>query len=558
MAEIDKDNEFLASAGVRWLLEHIKTAFRKVGSIIPVSEGGTGAGNAADARTNLGIEEFRGVSGSTMSISGLLPHAPAGGENQVFYGRGEWGDIQGGGGHDDLIAPVESASGSEHAYAIGDQFIIEGVLYITTAAIAVGDAFVVGTNCAINQNITDQIKAIVDSYVTGIKGNAESSYRKGDVNLTSENIGAVPLSTSSGIGTITGNGQYSWCCIARLTITAAYCNGPIAFELSQRQEPVSLIQVCFASSSGTDPDLSYFTTNYSNRYYIKKVDTSTWDLYANYTETWGAVALHRITGYRNGNSVAVTVKMENCSAPSSPTQVTYGGNVGYASSAGSATSATKLKDYTNGNDTWLDYGASALTTCSWVGAWNGYRMGAISPQNLRNKMGLGNTSGALPIANGGTDATTRLGAAKNLTNENVGTGAQYFVTLTDNWGKFGYSSAANARSAMGLGNTTGVLPIANGGTGTNALTTAIKAVRYTITAKTVYNNHGYNLTSTTNSNMPSGYTFLCYLSISSDGFVYSGIKISLPNNIYGGVFADDYSKLNNNGKLGITFLCVKT
>lgn len=556
------DGKYLDRPGFRWLVNKLKSTFRKIGSIIPISEGGTGATNAADAREALGVREFIGVSGSIQSMSGLLPGAPAGGEDMVFYGRGEWGRVQeGGGGHDDLIAPVESASGSEHAYAIGDQFIIEGVLYIATAVIAIGDAFVVGTNCAINQSITEQIKTIVDSYVTGIKGNAESSYRTGNVNLTSENIGAVPLSTSSGIGTITGNGQYSWCCIARLTITAVYCNGPIAFEVSQRQEPVSLIQVCFASSSGTDPDLSYFTTNYSNRYYIKKTATSTWDLYANYTETWGSVALHRITGFRNGNSVAVTVKMENCAAPSSPTQVTYGGNVGYAASATNATNATlatKLKDYTNGNDTWLDYGAPGLDTCSWVGAWNGYRMGAISPQNLRNKMGLGNTSGALPIANGGTGATTRLGAAQNLTNENVGTSAQYFVTFTSKWGKFGYSSAANARSAMGLGNTTGVLPIANGGTGTSALTTAIKVVRYTITAKTVYNSHGYNLTSTTNSNMPSGYTFLCYLGLATDGFAYSGIYISLPNNIHGGIYADNYSFLNNNGKIGITFLCVKT
>lgn len=519
------DGKYLDRPGFRWLVNKLKNTFRKIGSIIPISEGGTGATNSADAREALGVKEFRGVSGSIQSMSGLLPGAPAdgedkvfygngewdyikefrgvsgsilsmsgllpgapvGGEDMVFYGRGEWGTVQGGGGHDDLIAPVESASGSEHVYAIGDQFIIEGVLYIATAAIAIGDAFVVGTNCAINQSITEQIKNIVDSYVTGIKGNAESSYRKGNVNLTPENIGAVPLSTSSGIGAMSGAGQYSWCWIARLTITGAYCNGPIAFELSQRQDPVSLVQVCFASSSGTDPDLNYFTTNYSNRYYIKKADTSTWDLYANYTETWGAVALHRITGFRNGNGVSVTVKMENCAAPSSPTQVTYGGNVGYAASAGSATDSTKV----------AKAGDSMTGTLSVTA-----NSGSDTPINLKSRtakcyIGFQNSSGTvlgyygvndsklpvfysggdkriycsldtIPISNGGTGATTRLGAAQNLANENVGTGAQYFVTLTQNWGKFGYSSAANARSAMGLGNTTGVLPIANGGTGTNS------------------------------------------------------------------------------------------
>lgn len=92
--------------------------------------------------------------------------------------------------------------------------------------------------------------------------------------------------------------------------------------------------------------------------------------------------------------------------------------------------------------------------------------GQTTAAAARNALGLGNTTGALPIANGGTGATSRLSAAKNLTNEDVGTSATHFVTLTHSWGKFGYSSAANARSAMGLGNTTGALPVANGGTGT--------------------------------------------------------------------------------------------
>ena len=50
----------------------------------------------------------------------------------------------------------------------------------------------------------------------------------------------------------------------------------------------------------------------------------------------------------------------------------------------------------------------------------------------------------------GMDFSTRLNRAKSLTNENVGTSAQYFVTLTENWGKFGYSSVANVKSVLGL------------------------------------------------------------------------------------------------------------
>lgn len=44
--------------------------------------------------------------------------------------------------------------------------------------------------------------------------------------------------------------------------------------------------------------------------------------------------------------------------------------------------ALKLKDYTNNNDTWLDYGAPGLDSCTYLGAWNGYRLGAIKPEKL--------------------------------------------------------------------------------------------------------------------------------------------------------------------------------
>jgi hypothetical protein len=62
-----------------------------------------------------------------------------------------------------------------------------------------------------------------------------------------------------------------------------------------------------------------------------------------------------------------------------------------------------------------------------------------------------NVTGTVAIANGGTGATSRLNAVKALTNENVGTGTQYFLTITSNWGKAGYCSVADAKTALGLG-----------------------------------------------------------------------------------------------------------
>ena len=62
-----------------------------------------------------------------------------------------------------------------------------------------------------------------------------------------------------------------------------------------------------------------------------------------------------------------------------------------------------------------------------------------------------NVTGTVAIANGGTGATSRLNALKALTNENVGTNATYFLTITDSWGKGGYSSVANVKTVLGLG-----------------------------------------------------------------------------------------------------------
>ena len=63
---------------------------------------------------------------------------------------------------------------------------------------------------------------------------------------------------------------------------------------------------------------------------------------------------------------------------------------------------------------------------------------------------------AVDFAHGGTGATSRLAAAKALTNENVGSAATHFVTLTSSWGKFGYSDLASIKSALALSNTSSI------------------------------------------------------------------------------------------------------
>ena len=149
--------------------------------------------------------------------------------------------------------------------------------------------------------------------------------------------------TQTGIKQQGGNGQYGYFKIATLKVTNNYVNGPIAFELSQRQYEVTMIQVSFVSANNTDPALSYFITNQRNNYWIVKETTSTWSIYGQYSEKYGACSLHRIVGFRVNNGVTVTVNMENVSeVPSGATQVTYGGNCAYATSAGNADKVNNL------------------------------------------------------------------------------------------------------------------------------------------------------------------------------------------------------------------------
>lgn len=101
----------------------------------------------------------------------------------------------------------------------------------------------------------------------------------------------------------------------------------------------------------------------------------------------------------------------------------------------------------------------SLATVATSGSYNDLSNKPTIPTNtnqLTNGAGFitssgtaANVSGTVAIAHGGTGATSRLGAAKNLTNEQVVTPTD-FVCLTSNWGKFGYTSVAQAKAALGV------------------------------------------------------------------------------------------------------------
>ena len=173
----------------------------------------------------------------------------------------------------------------------------------------------------------------------------------------------IPLNTSGGIGSISGGGEYGYCLIATIKISNKHINRPITFEISGRGFLTSIVQVMFQNIDHTDPKLSSFTTNGYNKFYIVKSDTSTWKIYGMYTEVWGSLVLHRITG--SGSNIGVTVNLENVDAlPAGTTQASYYGNVSYATNAGSATQANKLTVNAGSSTNPVYFSGGVPTACS--------------------------------------------------------------------------------------------------------------------------------------------------------------------------------------------------
>ena len=140
-------------------------------------------------------------------------------------------------------------------------------------------------------------------------------------------------------------------------------------------------------------------------------------------------------------------------------------------------------------------------------------------------------TGTVAIANGGTGSTTRLGALQNLTSENVGTNAQYFLTITTDWAKGGYTSVADAKTVLGLGSAA-------------YLTANSAASNSTVVQRTgsgyIYANYFNTTCAEAN---PSSYTSPMGLFTSNDGFIRKASAANFRTMI--GACASDDSRLSN-------------
>ena len=87
--------------------------------------------------------------------------------------------------------PALSATTSGNMYNISDQFT-------TTSDFKEGAGNVIPAGANVYKTEDGKWDVLAGTPVTGVKGSAESGYRRGNVNITAENVGAVPLGGNAG------------------------------------------------------------------------------------------------------------------------------------------------------------------------------------------------------------------------------------------------------------------------------------------------------------------------------------------------------------------------
>ena len=208
----------------------------------------------------------------------------------------------------------------------------------------------------------------------------------------------------------------------------------------------------------------YYTDNYGNFKHQSSTSTNTWNIQSN------AGANKFAVNFENGNtSVAGTLTVSGATAINNTltanTYLTGDGNYKIKSDSTSPLWPVQVSNTSNktrvavANDSSNRIYFVEYKTAGETGNREDYRL--PTPTNTSGSQAnydILTSKNAVLIEQGGTGAKTRLAAVKALTNEEV-TSPNYFLTITTSWGKAGYTTIANVKTALGLSN---YLPLTGG------------------------------------------------------------------------------------------------
>lgn len=229
--------------------------------------------------------------------------------------------------------------------------------------------------------------------VTGIKGNAESSYRTGNVNITPENIGAPSMEymnehfvgdyVSKHHGMISSKG---WHRIAQASNAeyGASCVVSIKRGYHSPAPEYQKVQLVDSYKSNKLLPIVSFTGSDGNHLFMKI--RKTWDA----RNSMAYIEIYQRAD-TNTNSVLVTVEDALCvyggawkAITPTLTEETVSGITVQAAIDLPANFAPShnVMDTDNNNNITLSYHKPGLDSADWLTAWNGYELRAIAPSKI--------------------------------------------------------------------------------------------------------------------------------------------------------------------------------
>lgn len=117
-----------------------------------------------------------------------------------------------------MIAPIESTQTASHNYAVGEQFVYQGLLYKATQQITIGDTITVGANCELADEVTKQIGEI----------NSNLSWTQiGNTYVWADSFGHTPISIPANAKEVLVSGVYGGLQVNKIIAPITFPSGTV-------------------------------------------------------------------------------------------------------------------------------------------------------------------------------------------------------------------------------------------------------------------------------------------------------------------------------------------